>query len=82
MIKGFGDYADSSAPMPNLAEMDQVWPALSQAEVDVMSGDNPSKTMKAAGTRDPVGHRRRLSNRSLRCVTRAAGVETAFTTIW
>ena len=49
MIKGFGDYADSSAPMPNLAQMDQVWPALSQAEVDVMSGENPTKTMKAAG---------------------------------
>ena len=49
VIKGFGDYADSSAPMPNLAEMDLVWPALSQAEVDVMSGENPTKTMKAAG---------------------------------
>ena len=49
VVKGFGDYADSSAPMPNLAEMDQVWPALSQAEVDVMSGENPTKTMKAAG---------------------------------
>ena len=49
MIKGFGDYADTSAPMPNLAEMDLVWPALSQAQVDVMSGDDPAKTMKAAG---------------------------------
>jgi arabinogalactan oligomer/maltooligosaccharide transport system substrate-binding protein len=49
VIKGFGDYADSSAPMPNLAEMDQVWPALSQAEVDVMSGASPTRTMKTAG---------------------------------
>ena len=49
VVKGFGDYADSSAPMPNLAQMDLVWPALSQAEVDVMSGENPSRTMKAAG---------------------------------
>jgi maltose-binding protein MalE len=49
VIKGFGDYADSSAPMPNLTEMDQVWPALSQAEVDVMSGADPARTMKAAG---------------------------------
>ena len=49
VIKGFGDYADSSAPMPNLAQMDLVWPALSQAQVDVMSGENPTKTMKAAG---------------------------------
>ena len=35
--------------MPNLAQMDLVWPALSQAQVDVMSGDNPASTMKAAG---------------------------------
>jgi arabinogalactan oligomer/maltooligosaccharide transport system substrate-binding protein len=49
VIKGFGDYADASAPMPNLAEMDLVWPALSQAQVDVMSGENPTRTMKAAG---------------------------------
>ena len=47
--KASADYADTSAPMPNLAEMDQVWPALSQAEVDVMAGENPAKTMKAAG---------------------------------
>ena len=49
VIKGFGDYADASAPMPNLAEMDLVWPALSQAQVDVMSDENPTRTMKAAG---------------------------------
>jgi len=49
VIKGFGDYADTSAPTPNLAEMDQVWLALSQAQVDVMSGEDPAKTMKAAG---------------------------------
>jgi maltose-binding protein MalE len=50
VIKGFGTYADTSAPMPNLAEMDQVWPSLSRAQVDVMSGANPTKTMKAAGS--------------------------------
>ncbi len=49
VIKGFGDYADTSVPIPNLAEMDLVWPALSQAQVDVMSGDDPAQTMKAAG---------------------------------
>jgi arabinogalactan oligomer/maltooligosaccharide transport system substrate-binding protein len=49
VIKGFGDYADTSAPTPNLAEMDLVWPALSQAQVDVMSGADPARTMKAAG---------------------------------
>jgi arabinogalactan oligomer/maltooligosaccharide transport system substrate-binding protein len=49
VIKGFGAYADTSAPMPNLTEMDQVWPALSQAQVDVMSGEDPTRTMKAAG---------------------------------
>ena len=49
VIKAFGDYADTSAPTPNLAEMDLVWPALSQAQVDVMSGDDPAKTMSAAG---------------------------------
>ncbi len=48
VIKGFGDYADASAAMPNLAEMDLVWPALSQAQVDIMSGDSPAITMKAA----------------------------------
>jgi maltose-binding protein MalE len=49
VIKGFGTYADTSAPMPNLAEMDQVWPTLSQAQVDVMAGEDPTRTMKAAG---------------------------------
>ena len=49
VIKGFGDYADTSVPMPNLAEMDLVWTPLSQAQVDVMSGENPARTMKAAG---------------------------------
>lgn len=49
LIKGFGDYADISDPIPNLAEMDLVWPALSQAQVAVMSGDDPTRTMRAAG---------------------------------
>ena len=74
VIKGFGDYADASAPMPNLAEMDLVWPALSQAQVDVMSGENPTRDHEGRGARHPVGHRCRLSKRSLRCVTRAPGI--------
>ncbi len=49
VIKGFGDFADASEPTPNLAAMDLVWAPLSQAQVDVMSGENPAKTMKAAG---------------------------------
>ena len=49
VIKGFGDFADSSAPLPNLAEMDAAMLALSQAQVDVMSGEVPAPTMKAAG---------------------------------
>ena len=49
VIAGFGAYADASTPMPNLAQMAMVWPALSQAELDVMSGEDPAKTMKAAG---------------------------------
>jgi arabinogalactan oligomer/maltooligosaccharide transport system substrate-binding protein len=49
VIKGFGDFADASEPTPNLAAMDLVWAPLSQAQVDVMSGENPTRTMKAAG---------------------------------
>ena len=49
IIAGFGQYADASTPMPNLAQMSMVWPVLSRAEVAVMSGKDPAKTMKAAG---------------------------------
>lgn len=49
VIKGFGDFADTSSPTPNLAEMDLVWTPLSQGQVDVMTGENPAKTMKSVG---------------------------------
>ncbi len=49
VIAGFGEYADSSAVMPNLTEMADVWPALDEAEVAVMAGSNPAATMRAAG---------------------------------
>ena len=49
VITGFGGYADASAPLPNLAEMDLVWAPLGQAEADVMAGADPRRTMRAAG---------------------------------
>ncbi len=49
LIKGFGDFADASVPYPNLPEFDDVMPALSQAQLDVMDGDDPQKTMTQAG---------------------------------
>ncbi len=49
VIKGFGDYADASVPTPNLPETELVWPPLSQAQLDVMTGKKPATTMKAAG---------------------------------
>ena len=48
-IKAFGDFADASVPTPNLAVMAETWVALSQAEVDVMGGAGPAKTMRRAG---------------------------------
>ena len=48
-IKAFGQVADSSVPNPNLAVMDQVWPILSQAEVDIIEGAPAARTMEAAG---------------------------------
>lgn len=50
IIKGFGDFADASVPYPNLPEFDDVMPVLSQAQLDVMDGDDPQKTMTQAGT--------------------------------
>jgi arabinogalactan oligomer/maltooligosaccharide transport system substrate-binding protein len=49
VIAGFGQYADASAATPNLAAMDAVYPALSTAQLEVMSGANPARTMRAAG---------------------------------
>lgn len=48
VIAGFAEYADASIPMPNLDEMAAVWPALSRAQVDVMSGKDPARAMQAA----------------------------------
>jgi arabinogalactan oligomer/maltooligosaccharide transport system substrate-binding protein len=50
IIKGFGDFADASVPTPNLAVMGDVWVSLSRAEVDVMEGSAPTRTMKRAGS--------------------------------
>lgn len=49
VITGFGGYADASAPLPNLAEMDLVWAPLGEAEAEVMGGADPRQTMRAAG---------------------------------
>lgn len=49
IVRGFGSVADVSDPAPNLAIMDQVWPILDQAELDVLDGDSPKSTMTEAG---------------------------------
>ncbi len=55
VISGFGDYADASAPLPNLAQMDLVWAPLSQAEADVMAGADPRRTLRATGVQIQAG---------------------------
>lgn len=49
ITKAFGDYADASVATPTLPTMDDAWTALSEAELDVIKGKDPAKTMKAAG---------------------------------
>jgi arabinogalactan oligomer/maltooligosaccharide transport system substrate-binding protein len=51
VVKAFGDFADASVPTPNLAVMDDVWVELGAAQVDVMTGAPPARTMRAAGER-------------------------------
>lgn len=47
----FGEVARASVPTPNLAVMDALWSALSQAQLDVMLGRDPDSTMRNAGGR-------------------------------
>ncbi len=49
VVRGFGSVADASDPAPNLAVMDQVWPILDQAELDLLDGASPKSTMTDAG---------------------------------
>jgi arabinogalactan oligomer/maltooligosaccharide transport system substrate-binding protein len=49
VIKAFGEFADASVPMPNLSVMADVWVELGAAEVEVMTGAKPARTMRAAG---------------------------------
>lgn len=50
VVKAFGDYARASVPIPNLAVMTEVWPILSQAQLDVMKGEDAKDTMEQAGS--------------------------------
>jgi maltose-binding protein MalE len=49
IVQGFGAVADVSDPAPNLVVMDQVWPILDQAELDILDGESPEESMKDAG---------------------------------
>ncbi len=49
IVKAFGDVARMSVATPNLSVMDDVWVILSQAELDVMEGAKPKRTMVNAG---------------------------------
>ncbi|MGB8021411.1 MAG: extracellular solute-binding protein [Candidatus Nanopelagicales bacterium] len=48
ITKAFADYADASEATPTLPTMEEVWTALSDAELDVIAGKDPEKTMKTA----------------------------------
>jgi arabinogalactan oligomer/maltooligosaccharide transport system substrate-binding protein len=49
VIRAFGEFADASVPTPNLAVMSEVWVELGAAQVEVMTGAPPTRTMRAAG---------------------------------
>ncbi len=49
IIKAFGDYGATGTPLPAIPEMASVWGDLGLAEYKVASGDDPTKTMEAAG---------------------------------
>ena len=49
IIKAFGDYGATGFPMPAIPEMAAIWGDLGLAEYKVASGDDPTKTMVAAG---------------------------------
>jgi arabinogalactan oligomer / maltooligosaccharide transport system substrate-binding protein len=48
-IKAFGDYGATGTPLPAIPEMASVWGDLGLAEFKVASGEDPEKTMVAAG---------------------------------
>ena len=49
VVRAFGEFADASVPTPNLAVMSDVWRELGAAQVAVMAGEPPARTMRAAG---------------------------------
>jgi arabinogalactan oligomer / maltooligosaccharide transport system substrate-binding protein len=49
ILKAFGDYGATGLPLPAIPEMASVWADLGLAEFKVASGDDPEKTMVAAG---------------------------------
>ncbi|MDR2895527.1 MAG: extracellular solute-binding protein [Propionibacteriaceae bacterium] len=50
VLMQFLDLADAAEAMPNIPAMDAVWGPLGQAQANVVSGDDPTSTMTAAGT--------------------------------
>jgi arabinogalactan oligomer/maltooligosaccharide transport system substrate-binding protein len=49
IVKGFIDYGKQGIPQPSVPEMGSVWESLGLAEFKVASGEDPTKTMTAAG---------------------------------
>ena len=49
IVKAFGDYGQQGIPLPAIPEMASVWGDLGLAEYKVASGQDPTKTMEAAG---------------------------------
>lgn len=49
VLKAFGDYGATGLPMPANPEMASVWSDLGLAQFKVASGEDPQKTMVAAG---------------------------------
>jgi arabinogalactan oligomer/maltooligosaccharide transport system substrate-binding protein len=50
LVRGFGEVADASVPIPNLAVMPDAWRILGQAQRDVLEGAPAARTMRTAGT--------------------------------
>ncbi len=48
-VKAFGDYGATGFPMPAIPAMSAIWGDLGLAEYKVAKGDDPEKTMVAAG---------------------------------
>ncbi len=49
ITKGFIDFGKQGIPQPSVPEMGSVWESLGLAEFKVASGEDPTKTMTAAG---------------------------------